>query len=76
MEIPGMGMFCFTHEHKGDTGFFVSRFLVPYPLDMLNGPMLIGNKHDQQISVVGLIKRPEHGKLAFVLNGIMHKIIK
>jgi len=43
---------------------------------MFTGPIVIGNKHDQQISVIGLTKRPEHvAALALVIVSNLHAAI-
>jgi hypothetical protein len=45
------------HEQGIMLGFFVSS--LPPEFTFI-GPMLMGKRHDQQISVMGLTKRPEH----------------
>jgi hypothetical protein len=40
---------------------------------MFTGPIVMGNKHDQQISVIGLTKRPEQ---ALLFAGVIKKIKK
>ena len=75
IEIPGIGIFALTQAHKGDTGFFVSRFLGLPPLPMLKPPILIGMRQLQQISEIGLTNRPLHVTLAGAENGINNVMI-
>jgi len=51
----GMGMGGFGQRHKIFPGLGVSS--LPEP-PTLTGPIVIGKRHDQQMSVTGLTKRP------------------
>jgi len=66
---PGTGTPPLVHKQRGLAGFLVSLFLIPPPLARLTGPIEIGSRQLQQISVIGLTNRPEHGKFANVACG-------
>jgi hypothetical protein len=64
MPILTQGGLCIGHLHKMLRGFSVSSTRESSPADDTRiPPMVMGNKHDQQISVMGLTNRPT--QLAF-----------
>ena len=75
--MPGIGIGCppLLHAHIGDDGFFVSLLEGDIPPPTLKGPIEIGNKHDQQISLIGLTNLLLHDTLAIALVGIIIAII-